>query len=142
MMNEKRIEQLAFMLSDITGIDHVRARNIITDSETGKMILDNNMTVMYEQQTENLWEIAAEMAACGKYRTLVPMLTVSNIAEAGKHLGEYERRAEKKMVSTPIKMIKASELKQRAAGKNLIKRRAMLSIKKNNRKNIRRVGKC
>lgn len=141
-MNKKRIDQLAFMLSDITGIDHVRARNIIADSETGKLILDNNMTVMYEQQTENLLEVAMEMAACGKYQTLVPMLTVPNIAEAGRHLGEYEKRAEKKVAGQPIRIKKVSGLKQKAARRNLSKRKVILSIKENNQKNIRRLGKC
>ncbi len=90
MKENKRIRQLAFMIRAITEIELEEAERIILSTEIGKDILAGNITVLYEQQTENLAEIADELKEKGSYRNVAEQLTFKNIVYAGKMLCEYE----------------------------------------------------
>ena len=90
MRENKRIRQLAFMIRAITEIELEEAERIILSTEIGKDILAGNITVLYEQQTENLAEIADELKEKGSYRNVAEQLTFKNIVYAGKMLCEYE----------------------------------------------------
>ena len=56
----KRIGQLTYMLCCITDMDYESAEQLVVTTDIGKRILENDITIMYEQQTENLAEIASE----------------------------------------------------------------------------------
>lgn len=90
MKENKRIRQLAFMIRAITKIELEEAERIILSTEIGKDILAGNITVLYEQQTENIAEIADELKEKGSYRNVAEQLTFKNIVYAGKMLCEYE----------------------------------------------------
>lgn len=90
MKENKRIRQLAFMIRAITEIELEEAERIILSTEIGKDILAGNITVLYEQQTDNLAEIADELKEKGSYRNVAEQLTFKNIVYAGKMLCEYE----------------------------------------------------
>lgn len=139
-MNNKRIDQLAFMLSYITKIQPENAREIIVCTETGKAILTNNMTVMYEQQTENLAEIAAEIAKKEQYRHYASMLTTDNIVEAAKELRQYEREQRNKKCKVKYTATKNAELKNALKKQAIEKRKAVIGIRKQNKMNIRGIN--
>jgi ribosomal protein S13 len=139
MSDNKRIAQLTFMLSDITGIGENEARGIIVSTEVGKLILDNNSTVLYEQQTENLYEIAREISERKEYENIVSLLTIPNIVNAGKRLREHEKRTVRDEVPQSVKVGKNVQLKQKLNQQNLMKRKTVMAIKKQNKMNLRRM---
>jgi ribosomal protein S13 len=139
MSDNKRIAQLTFMLSDITGIGGNEARGIIVSTEVGKLILDNNSTVLYEQQTENLYEIAREISERKEYENIVSLLTIPNIVNAGKRLREHEKRTVRDEVPQSVKVGKNVQLKQKLNQQNLMKRKTVMAIKKQNKMNLRRM---
>jgi hypothetical protein len=139
MSDNKRIAQLTFMLSDITGIGENEARGIIVSTEVGKLILDNNSTVLYEQQTENLYEIAREISERKEYENIVSLLTIPNIVNASKRLREHEKRTVRDEMSQSVKVDKNVQLKHKLNQQNLMKRKTVMAIKKQNKMNLRRM---
>lgn len=56
-----RIEELSILFSKITGLDKKESQKIILSTDTGKAIQDNNELVLYEQSTDNLYQIGKEL---------------------------------------------------------------------------------
>ena len=77
-----RIEQLCRMMKYITGISIEESKRIILLTPTGKAIHNKEMTVMYEQQTENLYSVGRDLQAIPVYKKLSELLTVTKITEA------------------------------------------------------------
>lgn len=112
---------------------------IILSTEIGKDILAGNITVLYEQQTENLAEIADELKEKGSYRNVVGQLTLKNIVYAGKMLCEYEEE-NRKNIAVVYKPISQNDV-EKADRRKLLKERQknILKIKLQNKINARRV---
>lgn len=79
---DSRIEQLCRMMKYITGISIEESKRIILLTPTGKAIQNKEMTVMYEQQTENLYSVGRDLQAIPFYKKLSELLTVAKITEA------------------------------------------------------------
>lgn len=79
---DSRIEQLCRMMKYITGISIEESKRIILLTPTGKAIHNKEMTVMYEQQTENLYSVGRDLQAIPVYKKLSELLTVTKITEA------------------------------------------------------------
>lgn len=79
---DSRIEQLCCMMKYITGISIDESKRIILLTPTGKAIQNKEMTVMYEQQTENLYSVGRDLQAIPVYNKLSELLTVTKITEA------------------------------------------------------------
>lgn len=77
-----RLEQLCLMMKYITGISIKECKKIILATPTGKAILQQEITVMYEQQTENLYSVACDLRKLDFYKKLSELLSVAKITEA------------------------------------------------------------
>ena len=86
--DEKRMSQLVLMFSDITGKSHKEAKAIILETETGVAVAEKNETVLYEQQTENLYSIAMELHEKSEYRELAQLFTEEKIVQSLRCLQE------------------------------------------------------
>ena len=80
--DEKRMRQLMLMFSDITGKPQKEAKKIILETETGVAVAEKNETVLYEQQTENLYSIAMELSENPEYRELAKLFTEEKIVQS------------------------------------------------------------
>ena len=138
-MSNNRINQLAFMLSDITKIDRSQALEIIKETDTGKAILDNNMTILYEQQTENLEEVAVELRNSNRYPEIVSKLTTQNIVIAGKNLRTFENECAKNNKSKAIVFESNEQLKNQLQERMKEKRKSAIAIKRQNKVNEKRM---
>lgn len=136
-MNNKRIRQLAYMFSDMTGESYLNSRAIIMKTETGKAIAKKNMTVMYEQQTENMYSIAMELREIPRYKKLADKITISDIVKTMKKLKQLEKN---KIYSDEPAIIVMPRTVKVGAGKKLSQEhRKMLEIKRQNKINARRI---
>lgn len=137
--NSRRIQQLAWMLSDISNVSLDYARDLIISTETGKAVQENDRTVLYEQQTANLAEIAGELERREPYHKIASMLTMEKIAEAGRRLRAYENENKRAETAVKLTMHKNTELKEILQKQTAVKRKSVLAIKKQNQMNVRRV---
>ena len=80
-MNE-RFREICLMFNFITGISCAEAGNIIKKTATGQGILQGNLAIIYEQQTENLYSIAEELAQIDRYKELASVISADKIVEA------------------------------------------------------------
>ena len=90
LLKNKRMKQLVFMFSSITGKSEEASEEIILQTETGKAVLNNDRTVLYEQQTENLYSIAMELIQSPVYNDITKYLSNENIIKAMKELRVIE----------------------------------------------------
>ncbi len=126
------------MFSDITHVEYDTAKNIIADTETGKLILSNNQAVLYEQQTENLSEIADELKENPEYQQLASMLQTEKIVKAAGKLPGMERENTVSL-ATPYIMPKNKDLKKIVSSKLRQKQKENVALKKQNLINARRM---
>lgn len=92
MIESKRIRQLVIMLSSIVNVEEREAEDMILSTNIGQLILDNNMTAIYEQQTANLEEIAMELRETEQYQQIASLITTEKIIESIHKLREYEEK--------------------------------------------------
>lgn len=128
----KRIEQLSEMLSIIANIDFQDARTIILSTKIGREILDNNISVIYEQQTANLLEIAEELHDRKAYDQIVPLLTIENIINAEEKCSCIEKSAVRNYKKNVI-------LKKSEREKCKKEWASAIAIKRQNQLNVRRI---
>lgn len=138
-MANKRMNQLTFMFSEITGVSPNIAASIIQQTETGKAVINNNTAVLYEQQTENLYSIAMELKENPCYKKYAHMLSEDQIIRSMKKLYNIERSNREKNVLTLSAFASHPEKKAEERQKLLLKRKEILTIKKQNQKNAWRV---
>ena len=138
-MDNKRMGQLVFMFSYITGQPAEEARNIILQTETGKAVQAENPIVMYEQQTENISSIAMELRNHKSYEALVDLFTVNAIVQAMRALKTMEKQDGKYSVAQSIVIASNPELKDRVKVQTQVARKNVLQIKKQNQMNARRI---
>ena len=67
------------MFSDITGKTPDESKKIILLTDTGKAVNTHNMTVMYEQETANLYSIGMELRKISEYSQLGQLFSTENI---------------------------------------------------------------
>ena len=136
-MKNRRMQQLVNMFSDISGVSEKEAEEIILKTDTGKAVLDNNETVLYEQQTENLYSIAMELFQISEYSELAKMFSVENIVDSMK------RNRSNETVKVCFDGDQSPKIKEKIENdikKELfIKQRKMLRTKRQNQINIRRI---
>ena len=132
-MNE-RIEQLTEMLSYIANIDKEKARQLVVSTRTGQDILANNITVLYEQQTANLLDIAQELRESRNktYNVIAEMLTIDSIVNA-------EKNNRNQIYKKTYHMEKATNAKSICRTKNMKAQKRVLAIKKQNRLNLKKM---
>lgn len=141
MTKNARINQIAIMLGYIANIEYKLAEQIVESTEVGKRILENDFTIMYEQETENLDEIADELRLNAEKYDFISKLTPQNIAQASKM---YREKREIETATCNAYMI----LKKDNLGKSCIKEQLkineknLLKRKKQNQINARRIEKC
>lgn len=135
-MDNKRIRQLVFMFSYITGKTEEESRSIILETETGKAAQTENPIIMYEQQTENISSIAMELRNNKSYESLADLFTISAIVQSMQNL---ETMANKYSVDQSIVVEKKPELKDKGKAQNQVARNKVLQIKRQNQKNARRI---
>lgn len=136
-MKNRRMQQLVNMFSDISGVSEKEAEEIILKTDTGKAVLDNNETVLYEQQTENLYSIAMELFQISEYSELAKMFSVENIVDSMK------RNRSNETVKVCFDGDQSPKIKEKIANDSkkelFIKQRKMLRTKRQNQINIRRI---
>ena len=137
VMKNRRMQQLVNMFSDISGVSEKEAEEIILKTDTGKAALDNNETVLYEQQTENLYSIAMELFQISEYSELAKMFSVENIVDSMK------RNRSNETVKVCFDGDQSPKIKEKIANDSkkelFIKQRKMLRTKRQNQINIRRI---
>lgn len=137
VMKNRRMQQLVNMFSDISGVSEKEAEEIILKTDTGKAVLDNNETVLYEQQTENLYSIAMELFQISEYSELAKMFSVENIVDSMK------RNRSNETVKVCFDGNQSPKIKEKIANDSkkelFIKQRKMLRTKRQNQINIRRI---
>lgn len=134
-MGKKRMYELALMFSHITGRSLDESQKIILSTETGKAVLNNNMSVLYEQQTENLYGIALELKKEGKYAGIVQQMSERKIAQSMEVLDELSDE----YPEYEVQIDKKPELKELQKRYLLSERKKMLQIQQRNQINARRI---
>lgn len=138
-MDNRRLEQLVYMFSCITGKTPEESRYIILLMETGKSVQANNLTVMYEQETANLYSIGMELRKIDCYAQMAGLFTVENIVAASK---KWEREKNVNKAITTFIAPNRSEVKDIGKKHLLEERNRKLQVKRQNVKNIWSVEKC
>lgn len=134
-LGKKRMYELALMFSHITGRSLDESQKIILSTETGKAVLNNNMSVLYEQQTENLYGIALELKKEGKYAGIVQQMSERKIAQSMEVLDELSDE----YPEYEVQIDKKPELKELQKRYLLSERKKMLQIQQRNQINARRI---
>ena len=138
-MDNRRLEQLVYMFSCITSKTPEESRYIILLMETGKSVQANNLTVMYEQETANLYSIGMELRKIDCYAQMAGLFTVENIVAASK---KWEREKNVNKAITTFIAPNRSEVKDIGKKHLLEERNRKLQVKRQNVKNIWSVEKC
>ncbi len=134
-MENRRICQLSFMLSDITGISQEEAESLILECPIGECIIRNNPAVIYEQQTENMEIIAQELTDKGI--EIARLITMDSIVEAMRHLMEKE---ENEYAQGSLGTYRKKAHKEVVHEKQHEQRSRILKQKRENLKNVRRIN--
>ena len=134
-MNNSRLEDLIFMFTYITGYPKDTAEKLILSTKTGMAVKEKQAAVWYEQQTENLYQIARELKKMALASDVIEMFTVSNIVSSLNALLN-EKKAQTLNTSAIIlqqkpalKQIQRKQLKQEHKQQLLIKFRNMLDLR-------------
>ncbi|MCI9537772.1 MAG: hypothetical protein HFG35_05725 [Eubacterium sp.] len=134
-MGKKRMHELALMFSYITGRSLEESQKIILSTETGKAVCNNNLSVLYEQQTENLYGIVLELKKEGKYTGIVQQMSERKIAQSMEVLDGLADECPK----YEVQIDKKPELKELQKRYLLSERKKMLQIQQRNQINARRI---
>lgn len=136
-MENQRMKQLAFMFSSITGKSREESEMIIAQTETGKLVLDNNKAILYEQQTENLYGIVEELKEITLYQKLAEGITCDHIVEAMQKLllSQNSLNYEENLIYSKKSSNVSDEMRKDMKDRY----RKMLKIKEQNQRNVRRI---
>lgn len=136
-MANKRLDQLIYMFSDITGKTPDESKKIILLTDTGKAVNINNMAVMYEQETANLYSIGMELREISDYSQLGQLFSTENIVASMNKLKVKEIPAEESI--TPFIAPNMTDLKSKERIRILEEQTKKIQIKRQNLKNVRRI---
>lgn len=136
----KRIGQLTYMLCCITDMDYESAEQLVVTTDIGKRILENDITILYEQQTENLAEIASEFRGKQIHLDIASQLTEEKIVDAALKLDNYEKQNNPNRKVIECFSSDKNNIDKNIFQKNLKqKRKKVLMIKRQNQMNARRI---
>ena len=138
LLKNKRMKQLVFMFSSITGKSEEASEEIILQTETGKAVLNNDRTVLYEQQTENLYSIAMELIQSPVYNDITKYLSNENIIKAMKELRVIEEEINNDEETLVLPKLDAADVKK-VKSILLKKQKEKLKLQKQNQLNVRRI---
>jgi len=132
-MDNIRLIQLINMFSHISNKTYNEARSIILSTNTGKAIQDNNVTLIYEQQTENLYSIVMDLQKSNFDNELTKRFTIETIVSSLEVINEDDE-----LGRTVVPIAKDPELKK--SHQELLKKhqRKILMEKQQNYMNVRR----
>ena len=125
------------MFSDITGKTPDESKKIILLTDTGKAVNTHNMTVMYEQETANLYSIGMELRKISEYSQLGQLFSTENIIASMNKL-----RAKEVPVKESITTFTApsmTDLKSKERIRILEEQTRKMQIKRQNLKNVWRM---
>lgn len=131
-MSKERKRQLAFILADITGCSEEKAEAIIDKTELGERLRNHDSTVLYEQQTENMYQLAEELKK-GRYADFADKITNDKILAAIRKFRERERKKDRICMAAKPELIKKENQFFRQ------KEKMVLQTKSQNLVNIRRI---
>lgn len=139
-MDNKRLDQLVYMFSDITGLAPDKAQQIILLTDTGKAVYNNNMAVMYEQETANLYSIGVELRGINEYVDLSQLFSIDKIVTSRSRLRAkevFKKEMLAKEAATPFTAPNMTDLKGKERKRLLEEQTRKLQIKRQNFDNIR-----
>lgn len=136
-MANKRLDQLIYMFSDITGKTPDESKKIILLTDTGKAVNTHNMTVMYEQETANLYSIGMELRKISEYSQLGQLFSTENIIASMNKLRAKEVPAKESI--TTFTAPSMTDLKSKERIRILEKQTRKMQIKRQNLKNVWRM---
>lgn len=126
------------MISYISEIKYEDAITVIMKTDVGKLIMDGNSAAIYEQQTENLSEIAAELREKNIYIDIAEKMTTAKIVSAVQKLSDFEMN--KKTYKTYKVPVQKANITKNKSNNDLKKNhKKLLLIKRQNQFNARRV---
>ena len=132
-MTKERKKQLAFILADIVGCNEQKAEEIINTTELGKRLQYHDTTILYEQQTENMYRLAEELRE-GPYANFADKITNDKILAAiRKFSGKESGKKTQSVYNSPTGI----DTKENHFFKQ--KEKMMLQSKSQNQVNIRRI---
>jgi len=134
-LGKKRMHELVLMFSYITGRSLDESKKIILSTETGKAVCENNMSVLYEQQTENLYCIAMELKKDRKYVRIAQQMSEKKIARSMRVLDGLSDE----FPVYGVQIDKKPELKELQKRSLISERKKMLQIQRRNQINVRRI---
>ncbi|WP_029503041.1 hypothetical protein [Lachnoclostridium phytofermentans] len=133
MNNDKRINQLAMMYSNITNVPIQESKKVILGTKVGKAIRHNDMKTIYEQQTANLYEVFVETSSEGE-------INHKDLKDKIKQSLNVLSESEKNMKDSNIQFGVANVvLKNKSVSKLKRKQKEMLKEKQQNMVNVRRM---
>lgn len=135
-MQNKRMAQVIFMFSEITGKSEEESEQIINITNVGKAIRENDPIVLYEQQTENLYSIAMELHQSEQYKDIADMLSNEAIVRTMKQLEEGEKWRLKEI---PLSYHSNKTQKEKKKQQDKIHMKNSLRIKQQNKINLGRM---
>ena len=133
-MANKRLDQLIYMFSDITGKTPDESKKIILLTDTGKAVNTHNMTVMYEQETANLYSIGMELRKISEYSQLGQLFSTENIIASMNKLRAKEVPAKESI--TTFTAPSMTDLKSKERIRILEEQTRKMQIKRQNLKNL------
>lgn len=136
-MANKRLDQLIYMFSDITGKTPDESKKIILLTDTGKAVNTHNMTVMYEQETANLYSIGMELRKISEYSQLGQLFSTENIIASMNKLRAKEVPAKESI--TTFTAPSMTDLKSKERIRILEEQTRKMQIKRQNLKNVWRM---
>lgn len=133
-MANKRLDQLIYMFSDITGKTPDESKKIILLTDTGKAVNTHNMTVMYEQETANLYSIGMELRKISEYSQLGQLFSTENIIASMNKLRAKEVPVKESITTftapsmTDLKSIERIRILEEQTRKMQIKRQNLKNV--------------
>lgn len=141
-MYNERLEDLIFMVEQITGLSHHESKQLILTTRTGKALQNKNQAILYEQQTENLYQIAQDLKIQNNFIDAEAIFTVDSIVSAFEALLKYRANTNDIHEHSLLKFSGTRELKIRQKKRYMAAQKQMLQLKQQNRFNIGRMTSC
>lgn len=114
--SNERINRLSTLLAYMLDIQKKSARVIVNHTEIGRALKEDNMTVLYDQDTANMIEIIDELSKRKHYGKKLQNTTINDVVRIAKS-AEYKEISNKTRFKTPkrpeLKEIQRQSLLQR-----------------------------
>lgn len=135
----ERLDELTFMLAHITGLSHQQSKQLILNTRIGKALQNKNQAIIYEQQTENIYQIAQELREQNNYPEIESLFTVDNIVNSFDALLESQADTGHIPGKLMFKISKTPELKSLQKKRYKLEQKQQLQFKQQNKFNLGRM---